>query len=207
MVGFERKFVMKRNPRFEIFTGPMFGGKTTRLLAALDRYQYQNKSILLFKPRVDERYDKTSVVTHNGLSLSSRTVGFSRIERINDGEELFRRFESFNSNHELDVIAVDEAFMIPGSAKALRKIYGYGKTVLVSSLQLSSSGDPYDELQEILPWATGVHICPAVCSVCGEDAYFTQKVAGNNDPGKLEIGGSELYQPRCHNHFDPKGGS
>lgn len=198
---------MKRNPRFEIFTGPMFGGKTTRLIAALDRYQYQNKSILLFKPRIDNRYDKDSIITHSGLSLSSRTVGFSRIERISAGEELLKRFRACNSDHELDVIAVDEAFMIPGSAMALKEIYRRGKTVLVSSLQLSSSGDSYEELQEMLPWATGVHICPAVCSVCGEDAYFTQKVAGNNDPGKLEIGGSELYQPRCHNHFDPKGGS
>lgn len=197
---------MNRNPRFEIFTGPMFGGKTTRLIAALDRYQYQNKSILLFKPKIDERYDRDSIVTHSGLSLSSRAVGFSRVERISTGKELLQRFNACNSGHDLDVVAVDEAFMIPGAAAALKKIYNRGKTVLVSSLQLSSSGDPYDELQELLPWATGVHICPAVCSVCGEDAYFTQKVAGNNDPGKLEIGGSELYQPRCHSHFDPRGG-
>ncbi|MBG17499.1 MAG: hypothetical protein CMB77_04025 [Euryarchaeota archaeon] len=196
---------MKRNPRFEIFTGPMFGGKTTRLIAALDRYQYQNKSILLFKPKIDNRYDKNSVVTHSGLSLSSRTVGFSRVENVANGDELLERFEYLNSGCDIDVVAVDEAFMIGGSASALKAIYNFfGKTILVSSLQLSSSGESYKEILDILPWATNIQICPAVCAICGEDAYFTQKIAGNNDPGKLEIGGSDLYQPRCHNHFNPQ---
>ena len=102
------------------------------------------------------------------------------------------------------MVAVDEAFMVPGIATALKQIYSQGKTILVSSLQLSSSGESYREILDILPWATSVQICPAVCAICGEDAYFTQKVAGNNDPGKLEIGGSDLYQPRCHSHFDPR---
>ena len=35
-----------RDPEFIIFTGPMFGSKTTRLLAAVDRYRYQNKKII-----------------------------------------------------------------------------------------------------------------------------------------------------------------
>jgi len=195
---------MKRNPRFEVFTGPMFGGKTTRLLAALDRYQYQNKNILLFKPKIDERYSKDSVVSHNGLSLSSRSVGFSHIEKVSTGTHLLQRFLAINADRDIDVVAVDEAFMIDEAAIALKEIYRSGKTVLVASLQLSSSGDPYKEMLDILPWATNIQICPAVCSICGEDAYFTQKIAGNNDPGKLEIGGLDLYQPRCHNHFDPK---
>ena len=194
---------MKRNPRFEIFTGPMFGGKTTRLIAALDRYQYQNKSILLFRPKIDDRYGKDSVVTHGGLTLAPRSTGFSRVEKVGDGAELLRRFMVFNSDLDIDVVAVDEAFMIGGIAQALKEIYRLGKTVLVSSLQLSSSGEPYDEILGILPWATSIQICPAVCAACGEDAYFTLKVAGNSDPGKLEIGGSDLYQPRCHSHFDP----
>ena len=32
----------------------MFGGKTTRMLAALERYQYQHRTTILFKPKVDQ---------------------------------------------------------------------------------------------------------------------------------------------------------
>ena len=39
---------MKPNPEFVIFTGPMFGGKTTKLLSAIERYKYQNREIYVY---------------------------------------------------------------------------------------------------------------------------------------------------------------
>jgi len=36
--------------------------------------------------------------------------------------------------------------------------------------------------------------------VCGADAYYTLKVGG--DPSAaVEVGGADLYQPRCFEHF------
>ena len=54
------------NNEFVMFVGPMFGGKTTKLLSALDRYKYQGREIHAFKPDVDERYSKEEIVTHWG---------------------------------------------------------------------------------------------------------------------------------------------
>ena len=74
---------MKINPRFEVFTGPMFGGKTTRLLSALERYQYQNKNLILFKPKIDVRYSKNDVITHSGIKWSkNNNDSFNKIIRI-----------------------------------------------------------------------------------------------------------------------------
>ena len=52
------------DPRFIIFTGPMFGSKTTRMLAALERFTYQNLRVMAFKPRMDDRYAKEEISTH-----------------------------------------------------------------------------------------------------------------------------------------------
>ena len=192
---------MKTNPRFEVFTGPMFGGKTTRLLSSLERYQYQNKNLILFKPKIDVRYSKDNVTTHSGIKWAKNIRGsFNKVIRVSSGEELFSYFRNYDSEYQIDVIAVDEVFMIEGAAEKLIDIYKLGKTVLVSSLQLSSAGEPYGEMLKILPWATSIQICPAVCEICGEDAFFTKKIAGS-DEGILEIGGTELYQPRCFSHF------
>ena len=59
------------SPEFIIFTGPMFGSKTTKLLAAVDRYVYQNKVIMAFKPKLDDRYSGGEISTHNGVSLKA----------------------------------------------------------------------------------------------------------------------------------------
>ena len=89
-------------PELKIFTGPMFGGKTTRMLAALERYQYQNRSTMLFKPSMDKRYSEEKVVTHKGQEHNSMLVL--------SGQEIL------TCGLGADVIAVDEMFMIPGSA-------------------------------------------------------------------------------------------
>ena len=62
------------NPKFIIFTGPMFGSKTTRLFAALDRYKYQKRKIIAFKPGIDDRYCAAKITTHSGASMPARVV-------------------------------------------------------------------------------------------------------------------------------------
>ena len=61
-------------PELKIFTGPMFGGKTTRMLATLERYRYHNRKVILFKPCMDDRYSENKVVTHKGQEHTSILV-------------------------------------------------------------------------------------------------------------------------------------
>ena len=179
------------NPQLKVFTGPMFGGKTTRMLAALERYQYQNKKTILFKPRMDKRYSEETVVTHKGQEHKCALVE--------------KGFEIYNLSRDFDVVGVDELFMIENSADALIKLFQQGKTVLVSSLQLSSTSEflpkgyePFQEMTKIMPWATSIDICPAVCYKCGADAFYAERLA--KEEKKVLVGGAESYQPVCYKH-------
>ena len=177
-----------RHPDFIIFTGPMFGSKTTRLMAVVDRFKYQNRKVLAFKPKMDDRYDQADIVTHNGGKITAST--------IHDAAEIFMHLAESEDNY--DVVAVDEAFMISGISDVLIWLYQRGITVVVSSLDMSAACNPFDELQKMMPWATKIEKCPAVCPVCGRDAYYTYKK--NNDGIEIAVGGSELYEPRCFDH-------
>lgn len=179
---------------FVVFVGPMFGGKTTKLLSAIDRYKYQGRDIHVFKPIVDERYSTSDIVTHWGAKIPATRIS---------SETMAENLEPFfyrASDKDKVVIAVDEAFMIDGIADILVRLFKCGHTILVSSLQLSSDFTPYKEIAGMLPYATKVEVCPAVCSVCGADAHYTEKTGGRSDHG-IEVGGAEMYQPRCFNHF------
>tara|TARA_Y100000385_G_C12821791_1_gene520686 strand:+ start:171 stop:731 length:561 start_codon:yes stop_codon:yes gene_type:complete len=181
------------NNEFVVFVGPMFGGKTTKLLSALDRYKYQGREIYAFKPDVDERYSKEEIVTHWGGKVNAI--------RIPHGLKIHEvLFDDTLPEPKNVVIAVDEAFMICGIADGLIDLFKKGHTILVSSLQLSSSGEPYEEVTRMLPHATKVEVCPAVCSRCDRDAHYTLKVGGRDDH-EIEVGGADMYQPRCFKHF------
>ena len=170
---------------FIIFTGPMFGGKTSRMFALLERAKYKKKTIKLFKPNIDTRYSNKAVVSHNGTRWESIN--------IEEAKEIYDHCEK------ADVIAVDEAFMIQGIADVLIDLYKKGKRIYVSSLQLSSEAVVFSEISKMLPWATKIEVCPAVC-FCGEDAYYTICLTRKEED--VRVGGKEEYEPRCREHAE-----
>jgi len=173
------------NPEFIIFTGPMFSGKTTHLIARIDRYMYQNKRVAAFKPKMDDRYSVTDIQTHSGASIPAVVVS--------TGKEILQYL--LESDDDYDIIAVDEAFMIENSADALIQLFKLGKTILVSSLEMSASCSHFEEILLMTPWATHIQKFPAVCAVCHKDAYYTQKKV--DDSSIIQVGGADLYEPRC----------
>ena len=176
------------NPDLIVFTGPMFSSKTTKLLDALDRATYQKKNVILFKASMDNRYSTSAVCTHSGVRMDGITIdsGSSLLEFLSRSDEIY------------DTVAVDEAFMIEGISDVLVWLFKKGVNVYVSSLTLSYSTTVFDEMSTLLPWATQIEVCSAVCTTCGRDAFYTHK---KQDDGKvISVGGDDMYEPRCWSH-------
>ena len=61
---------MSLNSKLDIILGPMFSGKTTKLLEIMDTFDEQNIKYLAVKPKIDDRYtsgskDTNFIVSHN----------------------------------------------------------------------------------------------------------------------------------------------
>lgn len=178
-----------QNPTLTIYSGPMFSGKTTRMLSDLERFRLQKRDCAVFKPTIDLRYGQGEIVSHSGRRIPAHTV--------KEGVDILTVLEASDTMPQ--AIAVDEAFMIPGVAEALIWLYRSGVTVIVSTLDMSYSCKPFREVEKLLPWATRVEKCTAVCVECGRDAHFTHKKVVSATE-EIEVGGSELYEPRCWSH-------
>ena len=178
----------KRVPELIIYSGPMWGSKTTRLIASLERLKLQGRKVIAYKPSLDSRYADDFICTHSGAKWPAHCVS--------SGSALLRHLETSGDN--VDAVAIDEAFMIDGVAPAALEILRNGTTVMIASLDLSAKCKPFSELSELFPFATRIEKCSAVCPVCGDDAYYTAKLV--NDNREIEIGGKNLYEPRCFRH-------
>lgn len=174
---------MKINKEFVVFTGPMWSGKTTRLTAAVERHKIRKTNVICFKPKKDVRYSESNIVTHSG----------SKIEAINvtNGKDILDIVKRMNP----EVVAVDEAFMIQGCSDALIEIFKSGISVYVSSLELSANLNAFSEIKNMLPYATRVEKCAAVCVKCGEDAALTHRHVESNE--EISVGGEDSYEPLC----------
>ena len=79
----------------EVICGSMFCGKTEELLRRLRRARIANLNVIAFKPKIDDRYSKNMIVSHDRNSLNSIA--------IEDEKTLF------DLGSDYDVVGVDEA--------------------------------------------------------------------------------------------------
>ena len=180
------------NPFFNIYIGPMFGAKTTRLLADIDRLKYKGRKVIAFKPNIDKRYSLDKISSHNNGTIEAHC--------IDNAEEILHIIQ--NQNQKVDTIAVDEAFMIAGIDYILVKLYKAGYNVIVSSIQMDAKEKPFENIKNMLPWATKIEVCPAVCTMCDNDAYFTEALFDiNNASAEERVGSKDMYEPRCAKHY------
>ncbi|MDE1873630.1 MAG: thymidine kinase [Candidatus Micrarchaeota archaeon] len=187
----------KKNGKLVVITGPMFSGKTSELIRLLERESIAGRKTIMFKPEVDKRYDESSVVTHKGASSEATAVdggptGTARVKEVGSG---------------FDAVGIDEAQFFEdmgGLIRAADSLAGMGKTVYVSLLNRSHTGEPFGDAPELLARADYVYSLTAICRRCGNEATFTQRLGddGKETFGELvKLGGRESYEPRCRGCF------
>ena len=182
----------KMNQFFNIYIGPMFGSKTTRLLGDVDRLKHKGREILAIKPKIDTRYSSSNISSHNGGVLEAHTV--SHAEEI---------YTLIRENPKYSVVAVDEAFMIEGIDNVLIDLYKSNSfSIIVSSIQMDAGEVPFENIKNLLPFATKIEVCPAVCTKCDQDAYYTKALFDiENATQEEKIGSKDMYEPRCTKHY------
>lgn len=183
---------------FILYTGPMFSSKTTKLLMEADTRHYRKQKIVAFKSRLDDRYSSFGeIVTHNFNKLTAHLV--------DTGEEMLKKLcDISESGQDVDCVIIDELFMIDGGADACINLFKNGYNVVVASIDLSFLGEPFEEISKIMPYCTKIEKCTAVCPVCGEDARYTfkKKFQPNDEEEIIQVGGDDLYEPRCQLHYN-----
>jgi thymidine kinase len=186
----------QRKGKLVLIMGPMFSGKTSRLIEFLEREMIAGRKISLFKPKIDFRYAESEVVTHKGVRLPAVVVATTK--------EGVRRI--IISGSKTDAVGLDEGQFWPldtGLPRALEELCFDGKTVYVSVLNRDHRGEPFGSAMELLARADDVYSLTAVCAKCGGDAYFTQRVLSGKEVfgEQVQVGGKELYEPRCRSCF------
>jgi len=88
-----------------------------------------------------------------------------------------------------------------GIIEVIQDLARRGCRVIVTGLDKDYLGRPFGPMPQILAIAEDVTKLKAVCRVCGEDAYFSQRMV--KVEGLVVVGGKDAYQARCRRHFEP----
>lgn len=173
----------------EVVCGSMFSGKTEELLRRVKRARLARQRVVLFKPRIDNRYDDVKVVSHEGIKENATAVSSS--------SELLSYVHLEDAP---DVVGIDEAqFFDDAIVDAADRLANAGARVICAGLDQDYRGKPFGPMPALMSVAEYVTKLHAVCSRCGAAASRSQRLVGAE--GQLFVGGAADYEPRCRRCF------
>src|SRR5688572_20160082 len=174
----------------EVICGPMFSGKSEELIRRLKRAKIARQPLQIFKPKIDDRYHETRIVSHSEHWIDAIAVaGSAELERA--------------VLPETRVVGIDEVqFFDPGIVPAVERLAGRGMRVIVAGLDQDYTGKPFEPVPALLCIAEYVTKSLAICSRCGAPAGRSQRLIASTD--QVVVGATDAYEPRCRKCHSPR---
>ncbi|MBM4174961.1 MAG: thymidine kinase [Ignavibacteria bacterium] len=166
----------------EVIAGCMFSGKTEELIRRCRRAMIAKQKVIVFKPKIDDRYSEKEIVSHSEQSLPS--------EVIQDADEILKLSKDSH------VIGIDEAqFFKSNLIEVVNSLADEGKRVIIAGLDQDYRGVPFEPMPHLLAIAEYITKTLAICVVCGNPADRTQRTIVSKD--RVVVGASNIYEARC----------
>ena len=164
--------------------GPMFSGKTTKLIEL--SHQYANKIIVNYAG--DTRYHPTLLCTHSGLTAQCiQTVNLSVLVDTVDLSDI-------------EAVFINEAQFFPDLVDTVMALVEtYGKRVYVAGLDGDFQRNTFGFAHQLISLCDTIEKLHARCSRCGQPALFSKRITDNTE--QLLIGSSAEYTPLCRGCF------
>jgi len=177
-----------------VILGPMFSGKTTRLLQLVDQFSPRfDRRVVIAKWASDLRSGSNfAIATHDGRQVSEYVQSFSSLDNL----ELFEAPM---------LIAVDEGqFFGDDVLRLWQRVAQRGDHdfLFVAGLDLDFKRRNFGRMLDLLESADEhqVEWKTARCFQCGKPAKFTMRIINVED--QVLVGGSDAYRPACERHHN-----
>ena len=168
--------------RIELILGPMFSGKSTRLIEIIRKYVYKAKKTIMIKFYADKRYsEKSEVVTHDLIKYDSIDS-----KNLRDCFDIIKYY---------DVIGIDEGQFFPDLVEVCEELALLNKTIIIAALNGDFRMEPFPVISRIISKADKIKLLKAYCFSCHKDAKFSLRIVQSNET--VLIGAGEAYKPAC----------
>jgi len=174
--------------QLELITGPMYSGKTSKLISRARRHNRHGFCVSAFKPAADTRDDP--ITSHDGEVLEA--------ERVEDSKELVGKLEA-----DCEVCVVDEANLFDEALVQRLQMLAYdGVRVVAAGTDKDFRGLPFAHMSSLMAVSDRLDKRQAVCQQCGARASMNQRLTEDGKPAfadeeVVKVGGKETYEARC----------
>jgi thymidine kinase len=169
--------------------GTMDSAKTLNLLAVAHNYRSQGKTVLLLKPRLDDRFGAAAIRSRAGIEAHADLL-VDPDTRLDPAQ--FRG---------VDCVLVDEAqFLSAAVIDQLRALTHGGPPIICYGLRTDFRTHLFEGSRRLLELADSIEEVKVTCQFCNRKAIFNLRLQDGQaelDGPQIELGGNDRYAPAC----------
>jgi thymidine kinase len=173
----------------ELFIGPMFSGKTSKLLEIYKQYTYCNIGVTVINHSSDTRYHDSMLSTHDKVMIPCIQTDtlFSVVDSLKRDDGLQKW---------IDVILINEGQFFADLYPFVLQMLKENKKVYIAGLDGDFERNKFGSLLDLIPHCDKVTKLTSFCSICrdGTLAIFSLRLTAEKDQMLI---GSDNYTPVC----------
>ena len=192
----------------ELILGPMFSGKTSRIVEIYKQCKFCNISVTVINHTIDNRYDDELLSTHDKVKIPCiKTERLSDVwtnsidieEDLNTSPRVQDKFKVGKS----DVILINEGQFFEDLYEVVVEMLKRDKKVYICGLDGDFERKRFGTILDLIPLCDKVTKLTSLCSLCknGTPGIFSMRLTNERDQ---TVVGSDNYIPVCRKCYSNK---
>lgn len=193
----------------ELFIGPMFSGKTSKLIEIYKQCKFCNIPVAVINHSIDKRYDDSLLSTHDKVMIpciqtnklkdiwyynednhEEKTSNEVELKRIDDSVKLINA----------DVILINEGQFFEDLLPAVKHMLQHNKKIYIGGLDGDFERKKFGQILDIIPLCDKVTKMTSLCGLCknGTAGIFSKRITAEKTQ---TVVGSDNYIPVCRSCY------
>ena len=187
----------------ELFVGPMFSGKSTKLIDLYKKYSYCNIKVCVINHSLDTRYSSSQMSTHDGILVPC--IFISEILPVYNYLEIEETLNDIGKNHlslkEAEVILINEGQFFGDLYIAVLEMLNDNKKIYISGLDGDFQKNKFGALLDLIPHCDKITKLNSLCGICkdGTPGIFSKRIVKEQTQTLV---GVDNYIPVCRKCFE-----
>jgi thymidine kinase len=184
-----------------LFIGPMFSGKTSRLIEKYRQCVFCQIPVIVINHRLDTRYDETLLSSHDNIKIPCVRIG-RLVEELLDSSEYESRLPvSQSSVHDAHVIIINEGQFFDDLRDFVEQMLQRGKQIFIAGLDGDFKRQKFGQILDLIPLCDDVIKLKSICSGCkdGTLGVFSKRITTEMEQ---TVVGAVNYIPVCRRCYE-----
>jgi len=188
----------KNNAYLGAYIGPMFSGKTSKLMELYKQYNFCNISVAVINHCSDTRYHETMLSNHDNIMIPC--IQAKSLMDIWDYKNLEESYGKEAENHmkmrRADVILINEAQFFNDLRVCVESMLDNNKKIYIFGLDGDFQQKKFGDVLDLIPLCDSVIKLTSLCNICkdGTPGIFSLRLTEEKEQMLI---GSDNYIPVC----------